>query len=179
VIALRPAWPEGHFNLGLALRLQGEVREAVQAFREAIRLQPNYARAHMNLARCLTTCGDRTLRNPREALAAARKGVDLAPGSDLAWLVLGWAQYRVGEWKASVAALKKSMELQKAPKGGAAGQWFFLAMAHRRLGNQEEARRWYNRAVGWMDQHAAGDAELQRIRTEAAELFKVEGVQPK
>ena len=90
------------------------------------------------------------------------------------------AHYRAGDWKAAIAALEKSMALAKAPEGGNARQWFFLAMAHRQLDAKDDARRWYDRAVAWMDKHAAKDAELQRIRTEAAELLKMEdGKKPK
>src|SRR5262249_29670302 len=150
-----------HFNLGLALRWKDDAKEAITAFRVALRLQPNYGRAYTNLARCLTTCADLELRNPKEALQAAQKGRELTPQSDLAWLVLGWAHYRVGDWKASVTALEKSMALAKAPKGGGPRQWFFLAMAHWQAGAKGEARRWYDRAAQGMDQHAATDAELQ------------------
>lgn len=31
--------------------------------------------------------------------------------------------------------------------------WFFLAMAHQRLGDPVEARKWYVRAVAWMDKN--------------------------
>ena len=35
--------------------------------------------------------------------------------------------------------------------GGSSFDWFFLAMAHRRLGDRDEARMWFDRAVQWMD----------------------------
>src|SRR5262249_49801424 len=101
-IALEPNAALSHFNLGLALRFNGDSKEAIAPFREAIRLQPTHARAHTNLARCLTTCADLESRKPQEALEAAKKGMELAPQSDLAWLVLGWAHYRVGGYQASI-----------------------------------------------------------------------------
>jgi hypothetical protein len=60
---------------------------------------------------------------------------------------------------------------------GAAGELesfstFFLAMAHARLGSLAEARRWYDRAVRWMEQHQPDDLELRRFRAEAEELLK-------
>ena len=54
------------------------------------------------------------------------------------------AHYRAGDWKASLTALEKSMELRK---GGDSFDWFFLAMAHWQLGEKDEAREWYDRAV--------------------------------
>ena len=34
--------------------------------------------------------------------------------------------------------------------GGSSFDWFFLAMAHWRLGDKDEARMWFDRAVEWM-----------------------------
>lgn len=65
------------------------------------------------------------------------------------------------------------MELQPAPKGGDSGQWFCLAMAHWRLGDEDEARRWYGIAVSWMDAKAPKDEFLIRCRGEAAALLGV------
>ena len=81
------------------------------------------------------------------------------------------AHYRAGEWKAAIVALEKSMALRK---GGDSFDWFFLAMAHWQLGEKEEARKWYDRAVVWMDKNRPKDEELRRFREEAAKLLKVE-----
>ena len=62
--------------------------------------------------------------------------------------------------------------------GGGVFDWFFLAMAHWKLGNQEEARRWYDKAVEWTDEHGPGDEELRRFRAEAAELLGVTDAPP-
>ena len=74
-------------------------------------------------------------------------------------------------WKGSIAAQKQSMELQQAPKGGDAGQWFCLALAHWQLGDKEEARRWYDRAVESMEKSPVLGDTLGRFRREAAEML--------
>jgi tetratricopeptide (TPR) repeat protein/serine/threonine protein kinase len=173
VIELQPTVDYNHFNLGNALHHKGDVSGAIASFREAIRLQPRNVNAHMMLSRCLTTGADLKLRDTREGLRMAETAVELAPQSYLTWLVAGWAHYRKGDWKASIAALEKSMALQKEPQGGDAGQWFFLAMAHRQLGDMAEARRWYDRAEGWMNRNARKSKELQRIRAEAQKVLEI------
>jgi hypothetical protein len=55
-------------------------------------------------------------------------------------------------------------------RGDATG-WFFLAMAHWRLGDRDEARAWFGRAVKWMDSHKPHDSELRRLRAEAEALL--------
>jgi tetratricopeptide (TPR) repeat protein len=109
--------------------------------------------------------------NFKEAVVTAREAVKLAPQSSLAWQVLGWAHYRSGDWKASIEALEKSCALQDNPKGGDAGKWFFLAMAHCHLGEKDRARELYDRAVEWMDKNQPRNEELRRFRTEAAQLL--------
>ena len=57
--------------------------------------------------------------------------------------------------------------------GGTAIDWFFLAMAHGQLGNQEEARQWYDRAVAWTQTNKPDDVQLRRFQAEAAALLGV------
>jgi hypothetical protein len=58
-------------------------------------------------------------------------------------------------------------------KGGDNFDWFFLAMGHWKLGQREEARKWYDEAVAWMDKNQPQNEELRRFRAEAAELLSV------
>jgi hypothetical protein len=44
-----------------------------------------------------------------------------------------------------------------------------LAAAYGKLGQQEEARTWYGKAVQWMEKNAAQDEMLRRFRAEAAQ----------
>jgi hypothetical protein len=47
-------------------------------------------------------------------------------------------------------------------------------MAHWQLGDRDEARKWYDRAVAWMEKHQPKNEELRRFRTEAEELLRIE-----
>jgi eukaryotic-like serine/threonine-protein kinase len=126
--------------------------------------------ASMSLvAALLANCPDSRFRDPKRAVELAKDAVELAPRSAWSWQVLGWVRYRTGAWKDSVAALEKSIELRE--DGGDSFQWFFLAMAHWQVGNKEQARKWYDRAVDWADRIRPADAQLLRFRAEAAELL--------
>ena len=64
--------------------------------------------------------------------------------------------------------------------GGDTGQWFFLAMGHWRLDQKAEARKWYDRAVAWMDKNQEALKKeshnwevISRFRAEAAELLEI------
>lgn len=56
--ALRPSSPIAWNNLGLSLRNQNRVREAIECFRKALSLDPGWARAHYDYAFALLLSGD-------------------------------------------------------------------------------------------------------------------------
>jgi superkiller protein 3 len=180
-MALDPKDANAHNNLGVALRLQRKRDEAIAEFRQAIRLKPDYLAPYGALATLLATAADPKLRDDAEALRLARKMVELAPADASSWQALGWTLYRTGAWKDSIEAFHKSMDLQQEPKGGDAGQWFGLAADHGRLGNNEEARKWYGKAVQWMEKNTPRNKEdltneeFRRFRTEAEQVLGVKG----
>ena len=111
-------------------------------------------------------------RNPRRAVEVATKATELEPQSYLAWKELGRAQYRAGTWQASIESLQKSVNLQVQPKGGDAGQWIFLAMAHWQLGHHDEAQEWLQKARKWASQNSKYLSPQTRIaEAEAAKLL--------
>ena len=84
---------------------------------------------------------------------------------------LGVAHFRLGDWKQAIANLEKAEEL--APDRYLAWNAFFLSMAHWQSGDKEQARKWYERAVQWMEKHQSSNEELHRFRTEAEELLGI------
>jgi tetratricopeptide (TPR) repeat protein len=141
--------------------------KAVADWTVVVKREPGYG---SSFAWLLATCPDPKFRDAARAVEVAKKAVESVPESGWAWTTLGVAHYRAGDWKAAVAALDKSMELSK---GGGINDWFFLAMAHCRLNDKAEARKWYDKAVEWMDKNAPEDEGLRRFRAEASELLGV------
>ncbi len=86
------------------------------------------------------------------------------------WRVLGIARYRAGEAKAAVPPLETAERLHKAGDGTTR---FFLALAHAQLGDNVQARKWYDRAVEWTRKNAPNDQELRRLHREAAKALKL------
>jgi serine/threonine protein kinase/tetratricopeptide (TPR) repeat protein len=170
-VRAKPEAAEFHNNLGFMLVIQGQVGEAITAYREAIRLGPDLSMTMNNLAWQLATCPDPKLRDPAEAVRLANRAVQLAPRQGAFQNTLGVAFYQAGEWQSAVTALNASMERNK---GGDSSDWFFLAMAQWQLGDKQQARLWYDKAVQWMDKNKPRDEELRRFRAEAATLLKIE-----
>ncbi len=162
-------------DLGNLMASTGRTREAedllhraVDGFREALRLDPDGPEALNPLARFLATCPLPQFRNADRAVELARRAVERTPQVGAYWNTLGVARYRAGDWQGSVAALEESMQRRA---GGDGFDWFFLAMSHRQLGDEETARKWYDLAVEWMDERQPQNEELRRFRVEAAQLL--------
>jgi Tfp pilus assembly protein PilF len=142
--------------------------EALAVLRQAIEADPTHALAHNNLAWQLCV-GPIELRNPKEALTAARKAVDL-DGRALYLNTLGVALYRNDDYKEAVAVLEKSLATGKGEAD--AFDLFFLAMCHHCLGDGAKAQECYDGARKWMKNHdgtlsATWRAELSAFQTEA------------
>jgi predicted O-linked N-acetylglucosamine transferase (SPINDLY family) len=103
-IALRPALPEAHSNLGAALTELGELEEAIAACRKAIALRPNYAEAHSNLGNALKDIG-----RLDEAAAAHRQATALAPHLPQTHVNLGNALKDLGRLDEAIAAYRAAI----------------------------------------------------------------------
>ncbi len=165
------------FNRGVANRLVGELEQAVADHRMVVRLgavadipqaDGELAQSLNELAWHLTVRSEPKAGAAQRAVELAGEAVELAPAAGGYWNTLGVARYRARDWKAAVAALDRSMTLRR---GGDAFDWFVVAMAHWRLGSEEEALRWYDRAVRWADDHPSDDEDLCRLRAEARALL--------
>jgi tetratricopeptide (TPR) repeat protein len=148
----------------------GRVVEAEHEYRQEIVLLERLTEPESRsmLASVLTAIPSLRLRDPHAAHGAAKEAVERRPESADHLSALGAASYRVGDWSGVVRALEKSMELKKDanPSG-----WFFLAMAYWQLGDESNARSWYEKAVQWMEKTGPLDEEVQRYRDEAATLL--------
>jgi tetratricopeptide (TPR) repeat protein len=107
-----------HSNLGIALRTKGNLDEAIAGCRQAIELDPKYAKAHYNLGAALHDKGQLD-----EAIASFRKAVELDPKYALAHYSLGFVLVKQGQRDEAIPSFRKAIELD--PK---------YAMAHYNLG---------------------------------------------
>jgi tetratricopeptide (TPR) repeat protein len=172
-----PEQANGFSRRATAYARLGQYREALADYQKLLDVTPDNAPAQNALAWLLATCPDTNLRDPARAVALAGKAVQRAPGNGDFYNTLGAAHYRAGDCKAAVAALDNSMELRA---GGDALDWFFLAMAHRKLGDTDEARKWFDQAVDWMNKNGPSlknkpqlAEELHRFQNEAEEVLEL------
>jgi protein O-GlcNAc transferase len=110
--------PLACFHLGSRLASAGKLEEAIAAFRQAIRIKPDFAEAHGNLGSLLLDVG-----RIDEAVAANREAIRLMPGSEQAHYNLGVSLQRLGDLLGAIASYEKAIALN--PR---------FAMAHNNLG---------------------------------------------
>jgi tetratricopeptide (TPR) repeat protein len=170
-LAAQPKNAAARYFLGRALWCRGKRVEAIAEFRKVFEVNSEYAEAYNGVAWVLATCAEPSSRNPRWAVELAMKAVELMPEDAPCWNTLGVAHYRVGNLQEAVAALNKAEQL--APSRYLAWNDFFLAMAHWRLGQKEQARKEYEQAVEWVQKKEPKNEELRRFRAEAEALLRI------
>jgi Tfp pilus assembly protein PilF len=85
-LRLDPTNVDAHYNLANVLRSRGEFAAAIPEFRRALALRPDWTPPLVGLAWSLITTPDRSLRNTGEAIALARRAVEITARQDRAAL---------------------------------------------------------------------------------------------
>jgi tetratricopeptide (TPR) repeat protein len=93
---------------GKELATKGDIANAKLMFEAAVKLDAKRAEPHIELAKLFITTGDRGL-----AMAAANKGVKLAPLSSQAWNTKGRAELNRFAYDDAIEAFSKAVELNQ------------------------------------------------------------------
>jgi serine/threonine protein kinase len=153
----------------------GRPADAAEPYRKAVEVKSEHPGVNNELAWFLATSPEPRWRDAALAVELAKKAVTALPQAGACRGTLGVALYRNGDDRAAIAELATAMSLRG---GGDSFDWFFLALAHWRLGEKEQARKWYDRAVQWMETNKPQDEELVRFHAEAASLLGIKGTSP-
>jgi len=119
----------------------GKHEQAVQAYREAIRLKPDLADAWYNLGIAYRKVGQY-----QQAVQAYREAIRLRPDDAEAWNNLGIAYDQLGQLQEAIRAYREAIRL----KPDLADAWHNLGIAYLALGQPQEAVRAYREAVRLM-----------------------------
>jgi tetratricopeptide (TPR) repeat protein/serine/threonine protein kinase len=178
-------------ELGRLLANNGKKEEAEAAYRRAVEIQEKLekdfagkpedrrelAQNHYQAATLFIGAG-----RPREAerlyelwrphsepeLERLKKAAEADPKNGLHWGSLAIACYRAGKWQDALDLFKTKEHLGYGI-GGSAWQWFYIAMAHWKLGHKEKAHSWYYQSIDWVERgHEKG---LAGVQAEAAALM--------
>jgi serine/threonine protein kinase len=182
------------FLHALALEMRKEARYQAEemAYRRALELLEKRVADNSNkvpfrkaladgqtrLAFFFAACPDPKFRNAGQAAELAQQAVNHAPEVKLSWIVLGIGRYRSGNWNGTLDALDQSRKLSQGASDiqrslFSSMEAFYLALAHWRLKQKEEATHWYEKAVEEMQKGGSQIRDLQNLKAEAAELLGI------
>jgi len=133
-----PSTATDWYNKGLALKEQGKYDEAIQAYDEAIRLDPNYAEAWYKKGNALIGQGKYD-----EAIQAYDEAIRLDPNYAKAWYNKGTALYSQGKYDEAIEAYDEAIRLD--PK--LAEPWDNKGSALAHQGKYDEAIQAYDEAI--------------------------------
>ncbi len=99
-----------HFALGYVLRLRGDHPASLASFQEAIRIDPNFARAYAQAANALVFVG-----KPAEAIPMVEQALQLSPNDPAVgvfYWVKGRAYFTLGDYPKAIEALSESARVR-------------------------------------------------------------------
>ena len=149
-----------YLNNGNQLLEEGNLEEAIAAYRSAIELDPNLYVSHQKLGEALAKLGQF-----EEAITAYRHAIELKPDFSWSYHHLGDALDRQQQWEEAVAAFRKAIELDADHFGSYCG----LGQSLVKLGRLDEAIAAYRRAselelgADWI-QYRLGEVLQQRTQ---------------
>ena len=110
--AIQPDFAPAHNNLANVFMMKGQVAQAEEEWRAALKVEPDMVEAQMNLAWALATCPEASLRNGGEAVALAQMANQRSGGRDPAILrVLAAADAETGQFQEATAVAQGAMEV--------------------------------------------------------------------
>lgn len=110
-IKIDPSGALAYANRGNLYADLGYYKRALNDYQTAIERDPKLARAYQSAAWLLATCPDEKIRNPKTALAAARRAMELDPSGDHRYLdTLAAAQASAGHYDEAQKTIRRALE---------------------------------------------------------------------
>ena len=103
-----PGNPWGHYMYGLSSWKAGDPEQAISAFDEALRLDPQHRKSLLNSARVLLETS-----RPREALERIERALGIEPLSDEGLRLLGRARYELKQIPEAIQAYQRAIALDE------------------------------------------------------------------
>lgn len=105
-IALAPNMPISYLNLGIALRMTGNLTESLKALTKSIELQPGLVNAYRELG-----VVSHSLGNYEDAVRYLSHAIDYAPNDPIAWISLGNVHEHNADYSEAENCYRKALEV--------------------------------------------------------------------
>ena len=158
-----------HYELGLILRAAGKPPEAVEAWKQAVKLDPGYADAWEAMGQVYLDAA-----RYREATAAFEAALKADPARARVHALIGDAQSQAGRWKEAIASYGAALKADP----NLTGVYYRLGRAYSEMGQYDKAIGFYQRglaskpddAQGWY--HLGYALKERGKKREAVDAFK-------
>ncbi len=152
------------------LRSLNRIAESNADYETLVRMEYSFGDDCNYVAKNIMASGD-----PELAIILAQRAVELEPKNWVYRNTLGMAQFRAGDHRKAKEALREASRLN--PNGQSADNLFFLAMAEFKLGNLQNATKYYQQALRWVEKLPTGAqinwSELQMFQAETEKLLGI------
>ncbi len=153
-VAAVPENPRSHNNLGVLLRSEGRLAEAIVRYRHALRLKPDYAEANYNLGNVMEMTADL-----EQAVYHYRQALNADPEYAKAHNNLGLALKTGGQLEEAIEHYRQALRLSP----GAPETHNNLAVAMEAIGQADSAEAAYRRALGLRTDYAEAHQNLANL----------------
>lgn len=105
-IALAPGMPVTYLNLGIALRVKGQLNESFEALKKSVELQPDLMNAYRELG-----IVSNALDHYDDAVKYITRTIDYAPNDPMAWISLGNIHEQNSNYVDAEACYQKALDV--------------------------------------------------------------------
>jgi cytochrome c-type biogenesis protein CcmH/NrfG len=126
------------FYLGFAYGELGRLNDAIEAYRQALRIDPEYAFAWYNIGTAYSKLG-----RHNDTIEALRQALRIGPEHALAWFNIGNAYNALGRHNDAIEALRQALRID--PEYAVA--WSNLGTAYNALGRDNDAIEAYRQGL--------------------------------
>lgn len=126
------------FEIGYAAERAGDYNSAMQAYRQAVTLKPEFETGWYNLCAAYGHLG-----YDAQAASACQKAIRLEPDDENAWFNMGVSYGHLGQYKKEMTAEQEAVRLDPGDESA----WVALGVAYAELGQFDKAIRAEREAV--------------------------------
>src|SRR4030095_16401973 len=154
-IKLRPEFPEAEFQRAMILVLSNRQAEAIEGFKRAVNLRPDWALAYSKFGSALGAYGN----DPVAAEPILRKAIELDPKDDFAMMSLAEIRARAGDTTEALKLIRNATSLPTAKSASWRKRAYIEALAGDKMA-----------AVASLDQALKADPKDSGARYDRAKL---------
>jgi tetratricopeptide (TPR) repeat protein len=107
VLKIKPDYAEAYYNLGVVLKVKGDLEAAIDSYKQALNIKPDYTEVYNNMGNALRDKGDL-----EAAIDSYKQALKIKPDFAEAYYNLGVAQSDKGDLEAAIESYKQALNIK-------------------------------------------------------------------